>query len=251
MKNSKISFVSGVIIPILTLIVTTILFFALGPAEKTSLFYVNLGYTLFLELVFFGYLTFLRVGSRETTGAFYSVIAAFSWYYIIVGLIIMLVYTLGLASIFALKYYVSALAVITLVWIIVGALLTETDARHHADTVQLTERGQTLHYYLEKMSQIERRYKALNKDLELPATTQNYDNEFSRLTVKIKSLLPNVFNSDTAQEKLTAIITQSTDLLDKIEDGEITDKDTIVNTVKRTVDRAIDDIELLKSLTRK
>jgi len=247
----KISFISNVVVPLLTLIVTTILFFVLGPTEKTTLFYVNLGYALFLEAIFFGYLSFARSGSAETTGAFYSVIGVYSTYYIIIGFIMMMVYTLGLSEIMALKYYISALAVFTLAWIIVGTLLAETDVYHKADTVQLGERGKTLHYYLEKMAQIERRYIALSKKLELPSTSENYACEFSRLTVKVKSLLPNVFNSETAQSTLSTMINSCDEVLNGIEDGQHIDKEAIINAVKRTIDRNIEDIELLKSLTRK
>jgi len=140
LRMKKTSLFLNVVVPLLVLIVTMILFFVLGPTEKTTLFYVNLGYALFLEAIFLGYLRFARLDSAETTGAFYSVVGVYSTYYIIIGFIIMMVYTLGLAEIIVLKYYVSTLAVFTLAWIIVGTLLTETDAYHKADIVQLAER---------------------------------------------------------------------------------------------------------------
>jgi len=274
MSKIKISLVSGVILPIVTMLVTIMLFFVLGPKEKTSLFYVNLVYALILVAVFFGYINFVRLGKSKTSGAFYSVMGAFSTYYIIVGVAIMLVYNFLLTPVIPpkyygavayyiaehagfslpyvpLKFYISALIILTLLWIILGVLLAESDMHYRAGAVKLAERGKNLHYYVGQMSQIEHRYSALSKKLELPRSTQSYENEFSRLTVKFKSLVPGVFESEMAQSQLSNIISQCNNLLSSIENGEQADAQTIANNVKNTVNNAVNEIEFLKTSTRK
>lgn len=252
MSNSKISLVSGVIIPILTIALTIALFFVLhGDGDKSTLFYFNLCYSVVLEAIFFGYLGFVRSGSKKLTGAFYSIIGVYSIYYIITGFVCMLIYSLVLQNFIPLKYYISAIAVISLLWIILGSILLETDSAHKKDSDQLMERGHTLHYYNQKMLELEKRYITLSKDLNIPASTKNYNCELSRLSVKIKSLLPNVFNNDMTQEKLTSILDKCSELLDTIEDDNNPDKQKIADNIKRFTDRSIDQIELLKNLTRK
>lgn len=49
MANSRISFVSNILIPILTGIITLVLFLLFRPENAGALFYTNMIYTLLLE----------------------------------------------------------------------------------------------------------------------------------------------------------------------------------------------------------
>lgn len=252
MSSSKISFVSGVVIPALTVIVTVVLFFVFsGQGDKSSLFYFNMCYTVVLELVFFGYLSFARSGTDTVTGAFRSVMGIYSLYYITTGLVVILIYSLAISHLLPIKFYVAAIVVITLVWLILGALIAEVDTKHQQDAQQTMERGHTLTYFTQKMSQMEKQYITLCKELEIPSTTQNYACELSRLTVKFKSLMANVFNSDVAQQKLAEITDKCEALMDSIEQGVMADKQQIADKVKSFTNRSIEEIDLLKTLTRK
>lgn len=55
MANSRISFVSNILIPILTGIITLVLFLLFRPENAGALFYTNMIYTLLLEGFLFGF----------------------------------------------------------------------------------------------------------------------------------------------------------------------------------------------------
>lgn len=133
MANSKISLITGVIIPVIVVITTIAMFFVWTNEERSALFYLNLSYTVLLELLFFGYIRFMRMGVTHFTGAFYSIMAVWSIYYIIVGFLVML-----LSWALPIKFYITLLVIITLFWLIVGALVAQTDSDHKED-MELTE----------------------------------------------------------------------------------------------------------------
>ena len=140
--KSKITLFSGVVIPSLAIVATIILFFVLGGGEKTSLFWFNLCYTVVLEAIFFGYLGIVRSASDKMTGAFYSIMGVWALYYIVAGALTMLIYSLSLAQFVPMKFYVSLLVVITILWLIVAGLVAETDVRHKEETGRIQQRDE-------------------------------------------------------------------------------------------------------------
>lgn len=129
MAKSKIMIFSAVIVPLLVIAATVALAFAWSDAEmKSPLFWLNLGYGVLLELIFFGWLAMIRWGRRPFTGAFHSIMGVWAIYYIAGGVIL-----LAASSFMSLKLYVTAIVVLTLVWLVVGALVAETDSRHRDD----------------------------------------------------------------------------------------------------------------------
>ena len=89
------------------------------------------------------------------------------------------------------------------------------------------------------------------RTLEIPQTTRNDDCELNRLTQKMKSLLPGAFDLETTQEKLDRIIDKCADMLDAIEANPPEDRQSIADSVKRFTGRSIEEIEIIKSLSRK
>jgi hypothetical protein len=249
--KSKITLFSGVVIPALVVAATVILFFVFGGGEKTSLFWFNLFYTVLLEAIFFGYFGLVRSASDKMTGAFYSIMGVWAIYYIIAGVLTMLVYSLVLTHFVPMKFYIASIAVFTLLWLIVAGFVAETDALHREQTDQIQQRGRTLSYYTARMAQMEKRYAEMCRTLNIPATAKNFDCELNRLTQKLKSLLPSAFNNDTTADKLDRIIEKCADLLDATEANPADDRQSIADSVKRFTDRSIEEIEIIKSLTRK
>ena len=99
MANSRISFVSNILIPILTGIITLVLFLLFRPENAGALFYTNMIYTLLLEGFLFGFLSLLQKESKNISGAFYSIISVGAIYYIIFGSGWMIAYSLLLTAI--------------------------------------------------------------------------------------------------------------------------------------------------------
>ena len=129
MANSKITIFSAVAVPLIVIAATAVLAFVwsdVGP--KSSLFWVNFGYGLMLEMIFFGYLAMVRKGLTSFTGAFYSIMGVCAVYYIAAGLLL-----IGLSSLITLKLYITAIIILSLCWLIIGALIAETDSLHKKD----------------------------------------------------------------------------------------------------------------------
>lgn len=140
MSKSGATFFSAVIVPLLTVAVTVTLVFLWSKSdEKSTLFWLNLGYGVALELLFFGYIAVVRAGRPSFTMAFYAIMGVCAIYYIVGGVILML-----LSSMMSLKLYITLLSVLTVVWLIAGALVAETDARHKADEELTKEKNREL-----------------------------------------------------------------------------------------------------------
>ena len=107
MANSRISFVSNILIPILTGIITLVLFLLFRPENAGALFYTNMIYTLLLEGFLFGFLSLLQKESKNISGAFYSIISVGAIYYIIFGSGWMIAYSLLLTAILSYKVYIA------------------------------------------------------------------------------------------------------------------------------------------------
>lgn len=118
MANSRISFVSNILIPILTGIITLVLFLLFRPENAGALFYTNMIYTLLLEGFLFGFLSLLQKESKNISGAFYSIISVGAIYYIIFGSGWMIAYSLLLTAILSYKVYIAVHSIIFLLFII-------------------------------------------------------------------------------------------------------------------------------------
>ena len=84
MANSRISFVSNILIPILTGIITLVLFLLFRPENAGALFYTNMIYTLLLEGFLFGFLSLLQIFQEHFTALSASVQSTIS-YSVVVG----------------------------------------------------------------------------------------------------------------------------------------------------------------------
>ncbi len=129
MAKSSVIIFSAVVVPLLTIAATVALAFVwTKPETRETLFFVNLGYGILLELIFFGFIAVVRAGRKKFTGAFYSIMGVCAVYYIASGAVLIL-----FSALMPLKVYITALVILTLLWLIAGALIAETDARHKAD----------------------------------------------------------------------------------------------------------------------
>jgi len=248
--RSKITLFYGVVLPA-TVIVTTIeLFFALGGEGKTSLFWFNLCYTIAIESIFFVYLNMLRFSSDRMTGAFYLMKSMWVPYYIITGIATILVYSILLSHFVPMRFYISTIIIYTLFGVIVAGITAKNYMIQKEQTVRIQQRGKILDYYTDSMSQLEKRYTEISRKHDIPSVTSGYNCELTRLTLKIRSLLPRVFDLDITLDKLDQIIDSCTEMLDAVETAPAADRQSISDKVKHFTDRSIDEIEIIKILTR-
>ena len=252
MSDKKLSFVSNVVLPIIVAIATIGLFILFKKDDADSLFYLNLFYTLVLEAVFFLYLNFLHTNTRIFSSAFYSIFGVTAIIYIITGALWMLVYSFALTSVFSLKVYIAVIIIITLIWIIVAVLIARTDADYKETVDELKNRQYTLQYYIQKMNILTSRYEKVCAEKGIVyKTDSNNRTVLSNLSNKIGFIMPNVLNNDTTTAQLNAMLEKCGSLIDETDSSVETDKDVMVKKMENFVSNAINEIELLKTLSRK
>ena len=254
MSNQKINIVSNIVLPIVVVGTTIGMFFLLKPQETTSLFWINLFYTVFLEVVFFGYINVLHLKTKDLSSPFYAVFGAYCFYYIILGLVCMVGYTFMVKFIYAPetnKAYIAALMNITLLWVIVSVITAQTDSNYKQTVVELKERGQSLNFFTQKIALLASRYEKLCAEKGLKYETQSSNRvELDRLKGKISFLTPNVFNNDTAVAQITALFGKCEDLIDEMEEASAEKAPTVQKKMQRFVDNAVSELDMVKNLAR-
>lgn len=252
MAKKQVTFFSAVLVPLITIGLTVGLFFLLVPEEKhEDLFYFNLGYACFLELIFFGYFNFIRVDKNNVSGAMYSIMGPFALYYIISGLAIMLIYTLALSGVMAMKYYISILSVMTVLWLIVGSLLAETDVKHKSNMDQLKVDKNTINFFKSKSLALANEYEALSKEKNIVYKDESSNrSDMNRLTNAFQSITPNVLRDSNTITKLQAILDQAETMVSKFGNSNDETKTIVAAEVKQFVDASVKEIEFLKTINR-
>ncbi|MCL1934155.1 MAG: hypothetical protein FWF53_10150 [Candidatus Azobacteroides sp.] len=250
--SKKINLIANYVLPIVVIAITITLFFMFKPHETTALFYLNLGYTIFLEAVFFGYLNLLYAKVKEFSSPFLAVFGVYAIYYVVIGFVCMLAYSLILSHFLPIKFYVAALMVLTLLWIIISVLTAQTDSNYKETVEKLKDDTHTLNFYTQKINLLANRYEKLCTEKGLKyETDSNNRTTLDRLKGKISFLTPNILNNDTAVSQLTSLFNKCEDI---IEETESATDDTLVEAQKkmqRFVDNAIAEIDMLKNLTRR
>jgi hypothetical protein len=251
MFNKKINFIANVVLPLVVMAITAALFFMFRPQETTALFGLNLGFTLFLEAVFFGYLNLLHAKTEGLSTPFFAVFGIYSLYYIVIGLGWMLLYSLLLVLFTPLKVYIAVLLVLTLLWILVSVLTAQTDSNYRQTVDKLKEQGRSLDFYTQKAGLLATRYADLCTEKGLKyETDSNNRTALDRLSGKIGFLTPNVLRSDTATAQITSMLNKCEDIIDETESATEDRLAEVQKKMQRFVDHAVTELDMLKNLTR-
>ncbi len=252
MSNKKINIVANVILPAVVIVITASLFFMFRPEETTTLFYLNLGYTIFLEAIFFGYINLMYSKIKSFSTPFYAVFGIYAMYYVIVGCGWMLVYSLGLSGIVAMKTYIAGLMVLTLFWIIISVLTAQTDSNYKETIDQLNDQRHTLDFYAQKISKYASRYEKLCAEKGISYRTEsNNRTMLDKLKSKISFLTPNIFTSEAACAQLNAIFDECEALIEETEAASGDKLMELERTMQRFVNNSIEELDMLKNMTRK
>jgi hypothetical protein len=253
MSNNKIiNIAANIVLPIVVIAMTATLFFMFRPENCTALFYLNLFYTIFLESLFLGYINLLYRKITSVSTPFLAVFGIYSLYYIVAGTIWMLLYSLALSHFFSLKIYIAALMALTLLWIILSLLTAQADSNFKEKTDKLNEQRYTLEYFAQKTALLASRYEKLCAERGVRyATESNNRTVLDRLKAKIGFLTPNVLNSETACSQLNAMLDRCDEI---IEETALAPDDALPEwetKMLRFVNKSIDEIEMLKNITRR
>lgn len=253
MSNKGIGMNTKLVMPIVVIIATIVICLILKPEEPTTLYWINLGFGIFWEFIFFGWMSLSRSDTSVVSSVFKAVSGGMSLYYVFISFIIMLVYTIGLAEQIHIKWYLSVLAVLTIIWYVLGSLVAHYDNVISDKQDSLNESSAIVALNSSKMSQLAVRCNQIYKNHETKYVTEaNIKNPVERLSQKFQFITPNVLRNSMAVSQLNMMINTCDELLDNLEDS--VDKDTFKKAeekLERFVKTSIADIDFLKKTTRK
>jgi len=222
MSNNQLKIITKIAAPIVTIMTTIALFFIFKPQETTSLFWINLFYTVFLEAVIFCYLIFLREKPKDSSTPLFAIYGIFYlYYYIILGSGCMILYSFILRPVFlpdTHKIYIATLIALTLLWIIILEITLQSGNKKKESVETLKKRGQSLNFYNQKIVSLASRYEKLcnKKGLKYETLSCNRT-ELDRLKGKISFLTPNVFMNEMAVAHILALFSKCEDIIDEME----------------------------------
>lgn len=246
MPNKQISVFSNVVLPILVAGTTILLFMLFKPEDASVLFYTNLGYTLFIEAIYFGYLAVSRTKSGSLSTVFKVVLGVWAVNYVILGATWMLVFSLILGGILSFKMYLAIHVVLLLLWIIVASLVAQTDNNHKEYTDKIAQQGRTIQFYGEKFKLIIARYNQECSKRGLKASVK-----LEILQTTMLHMPPSIFRDETTCTQLNFILDSCELIVDELEksEGEESVK-SIDERMNRFAINATDELRMLKNMSR-
>jgi hypothetical protein len=251
MSNAKINTIANIVLPVVSIALTVVLFLMFRPEEPTSLFYLNLAYTVLLEAIFFGYFNLLHSKTEEVSTPFYAIFGVFALYYIVIGLGCMLLYSLALMYFVPIKFYVAALIVLTLLWIILSVLTAQTDSNYKQTANKLNDQQHTLSFYAQKIALLTSRYEKLCAEKGIHYQTEsNNSSVLDKLKGKIEFLTPNILSSETAHLQLNVMLDKCEAIIEETEAATADQLVDLEKKMQRFVNNSIDELNMLKNITR-
>jgi len=196
MATKRVSLMSDVVLPLIVYAATIVLFLIFKPAEPTKLFWVNFGYTLFLETGAFGWLFWVKKDSTNDVSPLMSVIfGTYGVYYTIAGVAVMLLYTIlvNVGVNIGMRWYVAAIVIITVLWIIPAFFMVESDSTHKQETDMVKRNTQEIRNLSAQMRA------ALSQASNLTPTQK------TRLQQEVDSIAPSRLNADNASVLLAFV----------------------------------------------
>jgi hypothetical protein len=134
------------ILLIVVVLATAGLFLLFMPEQPSWLYWFNMGYSIFLEILFFGMAFGAFSGNRGTGAPIGAGIASASSIFIFLSVATMLVYNLALTDKVSWKVYILVLAVLLVLTFVLGGFLKQADILQEeikADVRKATETHQS------------------------------------------------------------------------------------------------------------
>lgn len=243
------------ILAVIVLSVTAFLFFFLSTdPEKSTLFWVNLGYALFLELLFFVYIGFirLRAGKPGLTAVFYPAAGNILVSYLIIGVAIMLAYNLWLCEKIPFNYYVAALIVITVIAIVLMGFILKAD-RHHQE-VTAAETVNSLN-----VTGLKAGFETAGKQLKntiaakgLPAAeSAAVADEIEKIVRAVRFLPHNTLEKAEHYQQLSGLLESVNRFAGQVETTTADQPGELSKSVSTFVRNSLDQLDAMKLATRK
>ncbi len=145
MASKSINTLTNIVMPCVVYAATIGLFLLLMPEETTALYWVNMVYLILLETVFFGWLVWVRADAKEVTPMLAVIMGTYAAYYVSAGMACII--SSAVASLFvtvSIKWYIAALVLITILWLIPAALMAQADSNHAERQAQVPNKREEL-----------------------------------------------------------------------------------------------------------
>lgn len=189
---------------LVTMAVTVFLFFYWTAEDKrTTLFMFNLGYTLFLEILFYGFIYFTRLGSKKLMGSIYAVLGTVLFFYLLFGFISLLAFNILLLEVVSLKWYYTWIVLGTLGGIIATGFTLKLNS-NLMDMENETKQGaDMLSGFIQKLKYLEKKYGNLLAEKGLSESFESsYASSISKLLHKITFINPKMLENKAVTEKI-------------------------------------------------
>lgn len=241
-KKRIINLIANIFAPSAVIIVTIVLFFVFGSEETGELFWSNLIFTIFFEVIFFAYTTWFPIFG--TSIALKWVCGINTTIYLSSAIIWMLTYSIVLRNLLPLKVYFSIMAVITTLWIVLGAISFKADSK-----------------YSDSLSNIEKNRKRVDRVNEKGELFLNHFNNLTEgypelisisdqvktFCYSLKTLSPAVMSMPDVVRNINAIC----DNFEKTISGHITDISSAKNKIRECAEISLLQLNNLKKAIRK
>jgi len=228
------------ILLLLSFTVTVFLYFYWSTeSDRSNLFAFNLTYTIFLELVFFGFIYFTKLNSKEVSGAVYSVLGTILFFYLIFGITTLLSFNLFLLKLVSVKWYYSLLLIGTFLGaLFLGfALSLNNSLITHNKT---TESSDDLHYtILKELERLENVYKTSLSRKGITETFESeYDSAMNKLINKLKFINPKCLDNESTYSELSQRVNLIKNYLTELnynESDSLSIHQTIIDCINETI----------------
>lgn len=191
-----------------TIAVTVFLFLYWSKEEnRTALFAFNLGYTIFLELLLYGFIYITRFNSKKIHGSTYSALGSILFFYLIFGITALLIFNLLLLELISVKWYYSVIVVGTLF----GLISTGFTLKLNNNVVVKNEKSEKVFESQSVLTQelryLENKYKSeLSKKGLSESFESEYDSIISKLIIKIQFVNPKIIENNNSYSKIKTSI---------------------------------------------
>lgn len=209
-----------------TIAATIFLFLYWSKEEnRTALFAFNLGYTIFLELLFYGFIYITRFNSKEILGSTYSVLGSILFIYLIFEIAAILIFNLLLLDLISVKWYYSVIVVGTLF----GLISTGFTLKLNNNVVVENEKSETVFEskttLIQELKYLENKYKSeLSKKVLSEMFESEYDSIIRKLTNKVQFVNPKIIDNKKSylkiKDSISSIENHITELKNSESDGK-------------------------------
>lgn len=191
-----------------TIAVTVFLFLYWSKEEnRTTLFAFNLGYTIFLELLFYGFIYITRFNSKKILGSTYSVLGSILVFYLIFGITVILIFNLFLLDLISVKWYYSVVIIGTLFGLISTGFTLKLNNNVVVENEKTEKVFASQSTLVQELKYLENKYKSeLSKKGISESFESEYDSIISKLTNKIQFVNPKIIENNSSFSKIRASI---------------------------------------------